>query len=368
METPKQPSKNAPDYNPAYLADRRHFRHHTEVLLVRANQMAGDVQYNVFIGWSGPLSGRTAQLLKWFIDITFGDDTAFVSSQDIRSGEMWFDVVRTALAGARFAILCLTKDNLSAPWLHFESGAISAASLAAADKSFKKPRVCSICVDFNDMSLVRPPLSFFQNRLMNKSEIFDLMTDINLALPTRRSEKNLEHLLNTHWESVDKGVREAQAQLPPQIPQIASTQDGAAAAEIATRLETIEALLRVPTKRDFDAKLSHGLLSNPITEQSVIDYSTWKFPNLLPSRTWNARLVADLNPHKYTIIGQINLMVDLGADFCREYATRAPALFQHSTDFLTKSLGLLDAEFRSRHAFSPQTLTELKRFARRTLA
>jgi hypothetical protein len=329
--------------------------------------MASSARYNVFIGWSGALSSRAAQLLKWYIDITFGDHTAFVSSQDIRSGQMWFDVVRTALASSQFAVLCLTKDNLSAPWLHFESGAISAAPLVAKSGTPEKPRVCSICIDFNDMSLVRTPLSFFQNRLFNRTELFDLMSDINQALPTQRSQKNLDHLLNTHWEDVEKGVREAQSH-PLAAEETHSAADtGGVASEIATRLETIEALLRAPARVGKDAQVQPGLLANPITVENVLEYSSWKFPNLLPSRIWNSRLVADLNPTRYTLIGQINLAVDLGAEFCKQYSDKAPEMFQYSSDFLTKSIGLFDLDFRSKHSFSAQTLSEFKRYARRSL-
>ena len=49
----------------------------------------------------------------------------FLSSGDIDKGRGWNDALRAQLAKSNFAILCMTPENVSAPWILFEASAVA---------------------------------------------------------------------------------------------------------------------------------------------------------------------------------------------------------------------------------------------------
>jgi hypothetical protein len=88
----------------------------------------------VFISWSGELSKQVAQVLHdWIEDVLQGTE-AWISSEDIDKGSFWFGEIGNELSETGIGILCLTKDNIHAPWILFEAGALS--------KGLSKNRVC----------------------------------------------------------------------------------------------------------------------------------------------------------------------------------------------------------------------------------
>jgi len=48
-----------------------------------------------------------------------------MSAEDIGKGARWSALLAGELAQAKIGILCLTRDNLAAPWMLFEAGALS---------------------------------------------------------------------------------------------------------------------------------------------------------------------------------------------------------------------------------------------------
>lgn len=79
----------------------------------------------VFISWSGDVSRRAAMALKDWLPNVIQTVDPFVSSENIQKGARWFTDVGAELEAAKFGIICLTPDNLTAPWLLFEAGALS---------------------------------------------------------------------------------------------------------------------------------------------------------------------------------------------------------------------------------------------------
>ena len=62
-----------------------------------------------------------------------------MSDDAIRSGARWSDAIAQSLDESDFGIICVTRDNLDAPWLLFEAGALA--------KRFKTARVVPLCID-----------------------------------------------------------------------------------------------------------------------------------------------------------------------------------------------------------------------------
>src|SRR5262245_41047155 len=87
----------------------------------------------IFISWSGPRSKIVATAMRGFIPRVIQAAKPFLSNHDIDKGSWWRGRLFAELDSSKAAIVCLTPENLSAPWLHYETGAI--AKLLGAGKA-----------------------------------------------------------------------------------------------------------------------------------------------------------------------------------------------------------------------------------------
>jgi hypothetical protein len=80
-------------------------------------------------------------------------------STDIEKGKRWSDEVASQLEVSSLGIFCLTPENLSEPWLHFEAGAV------AKQRSESRPMTFLVGLDKSD---ARPPDGRSANRVVPK--------------------------------------------------------------------------------------------------------------------------------------------------------------------------------------------------------
>src|SRR5215831_3566361 len=78
----------------------------------------------VFLSWSGETSKRVAIALNKWLPYILQPVRPWLSSE-IAKGDRWGQVLETELKDAQYGIICLTKYNISKPWLNFESGVLS---------------------------------------------------------------------------------------------------------------------------------------------------------------------------------------------------------------------------------------------------
>ncbi|MCF0065096.1 hypothetical protein MUK70_06475 [Dyadobacter chenwenxiniae] len=107
---------------------------------------------------------------------------------------------------------------------------------------------------------------------------------------------------------------------------------------------------------------NNSLLIQLIDYDSLTVYSENKYPELKISEFWQNSLIVDLNKNKYKNLSDIDNVVNKAKEFIEYYMDKRPDLFQFSTDILTKSLGYIDFEFRSRHDFAESTLRAFEHF------
>ncbi len=89
-------------------------------------------QNKIFISWSGTKSKEIAKGIKWALeDIIFKGTglKCFVSDLDISSGSDWWVKIKGELKTCKMGILCVTKENIKAPWIYFEAGAMIARDI-----------------------------------------------------------------------------------------------------------------------------------------------------------------------------------------------------------------------------------------------
>jgi hypothetical protein len=143
----------------------------------------------IFISWSGDRSKAAAKVLREYLPILINAVDPWMSEEEIGKGSRGLQSLSKELESAQFGILCMTDDNLMAPWIMFEAGAIS----KEAGNSKVSPVLFGI-----DRADIQGPLTQFQSTLSNdKSDFLRLLKAMNDALgvdsiPETRLEQSLE--------------------------------------------------------------------------------------------------------------------------------------------------------------------------------
>jgi hypothetical protein len=151
---------------------------------------------DVFLSWSGGRSRQVAAALHEWLPDVLHHVRPWMSSHDVDKGAHWPTEVATRLATAKVGVFCLTPENVEAPWILFEAGAIA--------KETASVRVCTYLFDLGKDQL-RPPLSFFQATEATKRDTFELLCTLNNVLgEDRRSDKQCERTFELWWPELEK--------------------------------------------------------------------------------------------------------------------------------------------------------------------
>ena len=165
----------------------------------------------IFISWSGTLSNKIAQALTDWLKDVFPDVQVWMSSRDMPLGVVWTARLMQELADSDFGIICLTSDNLDAPWLMFEAGAIA--------KTLGNSRAIPLLYDVEPEQL-EGPLEYFQAARMNKQGVLRLVEEINSALPRNaRDHDRLERTFETWWPQLHESLQSEFQRLMEDYPQ-----------------------------------------------------------------------------------------------------------------------------------------------------
>jgi len=126
----------------------------------------------VFLSWSGKKSHKIALIFRDWLPSVIQEIDPYVSSEDIDKGARWSTDIAKELSDSTFGILCVTRENINAPWLTFEAGALS----KTMDKAFVSPFLFDI-----KRSEVDGPILQFQSTISEKDDLKKLVTTLNKA-------------------------------------------------------------------------------------------------------------------------------------------------------------------------------------------
>ena len=197
----------------------------------------------VFISWSGPTSHKVATILRDWLPSVIQSVEPYVSSEDIDKGARWSTDIAGELNQATFGLLCVTKDNVRAPWLNFEAGALG--------KSVDKSRVCPVLFRIK-RSEVDGPILQFQSTICEKDDVLKLLKAVNTGCAEHGIDDfRLEKTFDVWWPSLltelDAIVDEILPAAPPDKKQVSPNE------QMEKVLEEVLELSR----------LNHQLLRNP---------------------------------------------------------------------------------------------------------
>jgi len=127
----------------------------------------------IFVSWSGALSQAVAAHLKEWLPLVVPFVKPYVSAEDIEKGARWSGDIASQLQSCAFGILCITHENMDAPWIHFEAGALS--------KTLETARVCPLLFGMRPAELNSGPLLQFQATVFDRDDVRKLVKTIARA-------------------------------------------------------------------------------------------------------------------------------------------------------------------------------------------
>jgi len=151
----------------------------------------------IFISWSGETSHNLARALRKWLPYVIQAVKPFVSDRDIAKGGRWSNILAQELRDTEFGIICVTPQNMRAPWLYFESGALS----KSVDHSAVMPFLFHV-----DRSHLQGPLAQFQSTISDKEDIFNLLLSINgrLKPDDQLEQERLRCTFIQWWPEIEK--------------------------------------------------------------------------------------------------------------------------------------------------------------------
>ena len=255
----------------------------------------------LFISWSGTYSRKVAGVLKRWIPGVLQSVDVFYSPDDIGKGENWNNRLSKELEECNYGVICLTPENVAAPWIHFEAG-----SLAKAMDS----RVSALMLGINT-SDVKGPLSRFQNTRFEEKDVHALIRSINDATEHPLSSESLTYVFNIMWPHLKQEIEAIQQEMSHALP---SSNDVEPATPIGkdTDNDILQEILHIVRKLDGS--------NTDTSEPKYKDYPYFYYPteglgkgltwmpiieakqNVSQNKSKNSILISDLGPTPDAVI------------------------------------------------------------------
>lgn len=152
----------------------------------------------VFISWSGNQSCALAKGLRDWLPLVLHYVNPWLSEVDIAAGQRWAEEVGSHLESTNFGLICVTPENLSSQWVHFEAGALA--------KSMSSSRLVPLLLDMEIRNL-SGPLALFQAKKVSKQGIWETVTSINQVSDSRIPDERLQKYFDAFWPELESRLK-----------------------------------------------------------------------------------------------------------------------------------------------------------------
>lgn len=160
----------------------------------------------VFISWSGSQSHQVAVALRDWLPSVLQIVEPYVSSEDIDKGARWSTDISKELENSSFGIICVTPENIEAPWVNFEAGALS--------KSLDRSRVAPFLFAV-DRTAIQGPLLQFQSTLIEENDVKKLLLSMDKACDEHSlGESRVGEIFDVWWPHLKERLDELQRSKP----------------------------------------------------------------------------------------------------------------------------------------------------------
>lgn len=156
---------------------------------------------HIFLSWSGERSRLVAEVLRGWLPAVIQAARPYFSPDDIQKGARWNAEIAKELEQSKVGIICVTAQNLTAPWLMFEAGALA--------KSLDRTRVVPLLIDLESSDL-SGPLSQFQASRFDQSDVKKIICVVNDQLGDAALEDSvLDTVFEKWWPDLQQKVSAA---------------------------------------------------------------------------------------------------------------------------------------------------------------
>ncbi len=163
---------------------------------------------NIFFSWSKKKSRDLAIVTKNFIEGLFRSDIKiWISSEDIDYGAMAMVDINKALKDSDMCIAFIVEENLSSPWIMFETGAIAGRMHLEKNHTIENTVVPIIFDRIADEKFQGHPLNQFQRLVFSKESFKKLVKQLNNIVKTFENDELLNTQFNLNWSILNKLVR-----------------------------------------------------------------------------------------------------------------------------------------------------------------
>jgi len=280
------------------------------------------------------VSRASAEALDSFVRHVVPGDYPFVSTQDIEGGERWEARLSSELERNHFAILCLTTDNQTAPWLNFEAGALS--------KAVTRPRVIPYTIEFLPGEMAVGPLSRFQGYTNDQVGTWKLVCVLNASTERPNTESFLREGFDRWWPTLRDQMDSAASATRPQdgpddrallleirghilemrdvISAGSSLSLGAAVQVLADA--TLDPLTNLPNRRALQSRMQALEATKTPFVLAMVDIDKFKNINDRFGHSIGDRLIAVIGQALRRLLPDVNTVTRFGGD---EFAILLPA-------------------------------------------
>ncbi|MFW2574125.1 MULTISPECIES: toll/interleukin-1 receptor domain-containing protein [Serratia] len=200
----------------------------------------------IFISWSGNDSLKIAKILRDWIPNVIQAVKPYVSAEDIDKGTRWAADISKELDDSLYGIICLTKNNISAPWINFEAGALS--------KKVDKSKLSPFLFKIKPSEVTGPILQFQHTRSDDKEDILKLLSSINKQGDFLTSER-LVNSFEQWWPTLDSELSKI-VEPEAETKEATKPSKGSSNIEIQNLSHIVESLLDI-------SRTNHQLLRSP---------------------------------------------------------------------------------------------------------
>lgn len=161
----------------------------------------------IFLSWSND-SRVVADALFSVLPRLFDDAEPFVSTET-RAGTIWLPELEKELSDTEFGIVCVTRQNMTSRWLHYEAGALSRRVGA------KRQVMPVFLIDIERVEDVGGPFAGFQLTRATKDGFVSVVKVINeLRTGPKIEEQILLERVETYWPTVHAAVESVRSGTP----------------------------------------------------------------------------------------------------------------------------------------------------------
>lgn len=197
----------------------------------------------VFISHSGKVSHEIACIFRDWLPSVIQSIKPYVSSEDIDKGRRWSIDIAGELKDSNYGVCIVTKENVHAPWLNFEAGALS--------KIVNKANVSPFLFDIKGSEIPNNhPLTQFQFTIFEKKDIRKLIHSINNQLDeeNKLNDSRINKSFERWWSDLETKLTELKKRNANYIGKIEKDEQPNILEEILELVRNQQRILNSPEK------------------------------------------------------------------------------------------------------------------------